>query len=74
MPKAASKPVYKVLYSAMANAEENFGLTREDLYVAEIYVDGGPTRKWRRFAARGRFKSILKRSSHITVILEEYED
>lgn len=74
LPKAAAQSVYKVLYSAMSNAEENFGLSRGDLYVAEIYVDGGPMRKWRRFAARGRFKPILKRSSHITVILEEYED
>jgi large subunit ribosomal protein L22 len=74
MPKTAAKPVYKVLHSAVANAEENFGLSREDLYIAEIYVDEGPTRRWRRFAARGRFKPILKRSSHITVVLEEYED
>ena len=72
--KAAAKPVYKLLYSAMSNAEENFGLSREDLYVAEIFVDGGPTRKWRRFGARGRFKPWLRRSSHITVILEEYEE
>jgi large subunit ribosomal protein L22 len=74
MPRAAAKPVYKLLHSAVANAEENFGLSREDLYVAEIYVDGGPMRRWRRFAARGRFKPILKRSSHITIVLEEYED
>ena len=74
VPKAASKPIAKLLRSALANAEENFGLAREDMYVAEIYVDGGPTRKWRRFGARGRFKPLLKRSSHITVVLEEYED
>lgn len=74
LPQAAARPVYKLLYSAMSNAEENFGLSRQDLYVAEIYVDGGPMRKWRRFGARGRFKPWLRRSSHITVILEEYED
>jgi large subunit ribosomal protein L22 len=73
MPQRASSPVYKVLYSAVANAEENFGLAREDLYVSQIFVDGAPVRKWRRFGARGRFKPILRRSSHITVILEEYE-
>jgi large subunit ribosomal protein L22 len=73
MPQSASKPVYKVLRSAIANAEENFGLASEDLYVSQIYVDGAPLRKWRRFGARGRFKPILRRSSHITVILEEYE-
>ncbi len=74
LPKVAAQPIYKLLHSAMSNAEENFGLTRDDLYVAEIFVDGGPIRKWRRFGARGRFKPILKRSSHITVVLEEYED
>lgn len=74
LPQAAAQPVYKLLHSAMSNAEENFGLSRDDLYVAEIYVDGGPVRKWRKFGARGRFKPLLKRSSHITVILEEYED
>jgi large subunit ribosomal protein L22 len=73
MPQRAADPVFKVLRSAVANAEENFGLAREDLYVSQIFVDGAPLRKWRRFGARGRFKPILRRSSHITVILEEYE-
>ena len=57
----------------LSDAEENLGLAREDLYVSEAYVDGGPVRKWRRFGARGRFKPQLKRSSHITIVLEEYE-
>lgn len=73
LPQAAAQPVYKVLHSAIANAEENLGLAREDLYISEIYVDGGPVRKWRRFGARGRFKPQLKRSSHITIVLEEFE-
>lgn len=73
LPQAAAGPVYKVLHSAMANAEENYGLAREDLYVSLIYVDGAPTRRWRRFGARGRFKPLLRRASHITVVLEEYE-
>ena len=73
MPQRAVGPVTKVLRSAVANAEENYGLAREDLYVSQIYVDGAPLRKWRRFGARGRFKPLLRRSSHITVILEEYE-
>jgi large subunit ribosomal protein L22 len=73
LPQAAAQPVYKVLRSAVANAEENLGLAREDLYVAEAYVDGGPMRRWRRFGARGRFKPLLRRTSHITIILEEYE-
>jgi large subunit ribosomal protein L22 len=73
MPQAAAKPVYKVIRSAIANAEENLGLARDDLYVEEIFADEGPTRKWRRFGARGRFKPLLRRSSHIRVILAEYE-
>lgn len=73
MPQRAAKPVYKVIASAVSNAEENFGMNREDLYIARILADGGPTRRWRRFGARGRFKPILKRSSHIMVVLKEYE-
>ncbi len=71
--KAAAKPVAKVVRSAIANAEENFGFAREDLYVAEIFADQGPIRRWRRFGGRGRFKPIRKRSSHITVVLRERE-
>jgi len=73
MPQRAAKPVYKVISSAVSNAEENLGMSREDLYIAKIFADGGPTRRWRRFGARGRFKPILKRTSHITVALKEYE-
>jgi len=73
MPQAAAKPVYKTIRSAVANAEENEGLDREDLYIARITADGGATRRWRRFGARGRFKPIQKRSTHITVVLKEGE-
>ncbi len=71
MPQAAAKPVAKVIRSAIANAEENYGLSRDDLYIARIFADPGPTLKRYRAGARGRVKPILKRSSHITVILEE---
>ena len=71
MPKRAAQPVHKLLQSAVANAENNFGMVAEDLYIAQIWADGGPIRRWRRFGARGRFKPIQKRSSHITVILRE---
>ncbi len=71
MPQRAAKPVYKLINSAVANAENNFGMVGEDLYVAHISADEGPVRRWRRFGARGRFKPIRKRSSHITVILRE---
>jgi large subunit ribosomal protein L22 len=70
---AAADPVYKVLASAMANAEENFGVSRDDLYIYKIYADAAPSRRWRRFGARGRFKPIIRRASHITVILRERE-
>jgi len=73
MSQAAAKPVYKTIRSAVANAEENEGLDREYLYIARITADGGPTRRWRRFGARGRFKPIRKRSTHITVVLKERE-
>ncbi|MDQ4075302.1 MAG: 50S ribosomal protein L22 [Chloroflexota bacterium] len=73
MPQRAAVPVRKVIASAAANAEENLGLNREDMYVAEIMADKAPTRRWRRFGARGRFKPIERRSSHITVVLKERE-
>lgn len=74
VPNGAANPVSKVLSSAMANGEENFGVSRDDLYVYRITADEAPTRKWRRFGARGRFKPWLRRSSHITVVLRERED
>jgi large subunit ribosomal protein L22 len=73
MPNAAAKPVFKVLRTAIANAEENFGLDRAELVVTQAYADEGPTRKWRRFGARGRFKPLLRRSSHITIVVKERE-
>jgi large subunit ribosomal protein L22 len=73
MPHAAAGPVAKTIQSAVANAEENFGLAKEDLIVTEIVANPGPTRPWRRFGARGRFKPIRKRTSHIKVVLEEVE-
>jgi large subunit ribosomal protein L22 len=71
MPQRAATPVYKLVKSAVANAENNFGMAGEDLYIAHISADEGPVRRWRRFGARGRFKPILKRSSHVKVILRE---
>ncbi len=68
-PKAASPIVEKVLNSAIANAENNKGLLRDDLIVAEAFADQGPT--LRRFMprAQGRATRIRKRTSHITIIL-----
>jgi large subunit ribosomal protein L22 len=72
-PKNAAQAVYKVVRTAIADAEENFGLNRADLYIKQAYADEGPTRKWRRFGARGRFKPLLRRSAHITIVVAEKE-
>ena len=71
MPQRAAQPVHKLISSAVANAENNFGMAGGELYIAHISADEGPIRCWRRFGARGRFKPIRKRSSHVTVILRE---
>jgi large subunit ribosomal protein L22 len=70
-PKAASEVVTKLLKSAIANAENNLDLNKDDLYVAEIYADQGPTLKRVMPRARGMAFQIKKRTSHITVILDE---
>lgn len=72
-PKAAAKEVRGTLASAVANAEENYGLSPDELYVSSIMIDKGPTLKRYRAGARGRYKPILKRSSHITVVVAERE-
>jgi large subunit ribosomal protein L22 len=71
MPQSAARVVAKTIKSALANATENFGLEAEDMYISKIVADQAPSRKWRRFGARGRFKPWIRRSSHITVILDE---
>ena len=72
-PYVAAEPVYKVVASAAANAENNLNLTRDDLYVAKAYVDAGPTMKRILPRLRGMADRILKRTSHITVIVRERE-
>jgi len=67
---AASEPVGKVLASAVANAENNKKLDRRDLFVAQAYVDEGPTLKRFRPRAQGRAYRIRKRTSHITVVVQ----
>ncbi len=73
-PKAASEPVFKVLNSAAANAEHNQDMSINDLYVAETYADPGPTLKRFQPVSKGRAHHILKRTSHITVILDIKEE
>src|SRR5215813_13409608 len=69
-PQAASTPVYKVLASAIANAENNERLDPDSLLVAEAYVDEGPTLKRFRPRAQGRAYRIRKRTCHITITVE----
>lgn len=71
MPQKAARIVSKTIKSAVANAVENYGLSREDLYIVNLFADQGPTRRWRRFAARGRVRPIRRRYSHITVVVAE---
>jgi large subunit ribosomal protein L22 len=72
-PKAASPIVSKLVKSAQANAVNNFSMDGENLYVAECYVTPGPIMKRIMPRAQGRAYRILKRTSHITVVLKEKE-
>jgi large subunit ribosomal protein L22 len=71
VPKKGARLMSKVLHSALTNAEQNPSVDVDTLYVKKIFVDGGPTMKRWRPRAMGRANRILKRSSHITVILDE---
>ncbi|MQN02425.1 MAG: 50S ribosomal protein L22 [Lachnospiraceae bacterium] len=70
-PRYASSVIEKLLRSAIANAENNNGLRRENLYVAECYANQGPIMKRIQPRAQGRAYRIEKRMSHITVVLDE---
>ncbi|MDL2225161.1 50S ribosomal protein L22 [Eubacteriales bacterium OttesenSCG-928-M02] len=72
-PHGASEPVGKLVKSAAANAENNMDIPKDSLYIAEIYVDQGPTLKRYRPRAQGRATRILKRTSHITVVLDQIQ-
>ena len=69
-PRSASEPIKKVLMSAAANAENNLGMSKDNLFVAACYADQGPTLKRVMPRAQGRAFRILKRTSHITVVLD----
>ncbi len=68
--KSGAEPIRKVLMSAVANAEHNMEMDRNDLYVAECFADGGATLKRMQPVSKGRGHAILKRTCHITVILD----
>ena len=72
-PKAASPMVAKLLKSAMANAENNHNMNKDDLYVSECFVCPGPIMKRVMPRAQGRAFRILKRTSHITLVVKEKE-
>jgi large subunit ribosomal protein L22 len=70
-PKVGADVIEKVLKSAVANAEHNFDMNVDNLYVAAAYVDQGPTLKRIHPRSRGQAFKILKRSSHVTVVVKE---
>ncbi len=69
--KKAARMIYKVLHSAISNAEHNDGADIDALYVKKICIDEGPTMKRWRARAKGRGAQILQRSCHITIEVEE---
>lgn len=71
MPKKAARILRKVIESALSNASQNEAIDVDTLYVKRIIIDGGPMMKRIRARAQGRATRILKRSSHITVVLDE---
>jgi large subunit ribosomal protein L22 len=71
MPQKGAHFIGKLIASAVANAENNFDLNRDDLFVKVIFADEGVTLKRMKAGARGRYKPRVKRTSHITVILDE---
>lgn len=72
-PKAACEYLEKLLKSAVANAENNFGMDRDNLYISECFVCPGPTIKRIMPRAQGRAYRILKRTSHVTLAVKEKE-
>lgn len=72
-PKAASEILLKLLKSAVANAENNYNMDVDNLYISEAYANQGPTLKRFRARAQGRGVRILKRTSHITLVVKEKE-
>ncbi|MEO8288952.1 MAG: 50S ribosomal protein L22 [Chloroflexota bacterium] len=73
LPHGAADEVSRVVKSAAANAENNYQMAPEDLYITRIFADSGPTVKRFRARSRGMAAPILKRTSHITVFVEERE-
>jgi large subunit ribosomal protein L22 len=73
-PQKGARFLYKLIESAVANAEENFELSRQDLYVSQLLADEGPSMRRVKAGARGRYKPRTKRSTHLTLVLSEREE
>ncbi len=71
LPQAAAKDVARVVQSAAANAEHNFNLSKDDLFLKTLRVEAGPTLKRGQPRAQGRYFSIFKRTCHITAVVED---
>lgn len=69
--KEAARLIRKVLTSAVANAENNLGLDKENLFVSEAYINEGITLKRMKFGSRGHVDPIKKRTSHITIVVSD---
>lgn len=74
MPQKGAQFLYKLIDSAIHNAEANFEMNRTDLFVATVMADEGPSMKRYKAGARGRYKPRVKRTSHVTVVLKEREE
>jgi large subunit ribosomal protein L22 len=73
LPNKSAVEVYKTVRSAQATADHNYDMDPDDLYIKRIYADDGPTYKRWKPRARGRVNQILKRTSHLTVVVAEKE-
>lgn len=72
-PQKGAVHVRKLIQSAVANAEENYELNPQDLYIAEIFANEAPSQRRVKAGARGRYKPRVKRYAHLDVVLREYD-
>ena len=74
MPQKGATFLFKLLTSAVANAEENYEMNRQDLSITQVFVDEGPSMKRVKAGARGRYKPRVKRTAHLTIVLTERDE
>jgi len=74
MPHKGARFLYKLIESAVANAENNFELNRQDLYISQLEANEGPSMKRVKAGARGRYKPRVKRTAHMALILSERDE